>query len=407
MAIPRSTARALVPLVALTLVGAACGSSSAKGSAGPTTAAPAAATTAAPTTAAPATTVAPTTVAPTTAAPAVRYEIQAVTAVRPLIDKLTSALKAGDLAAAKDAYEAYDAAWNGTEVYTNFRSKDLYTQLEVDIQNKLGDELAKPTPDLAAAAVLSDAMGKKYDEVITLVKNGAPLNPLFDDVALVRIVRADLRITTSAINANDLAKVKSHYATFKGNVSKSLALFKIRSAANVDDVNAALAAVDAKIATGTADELKPLVAALTTRYNFGVALINAAARNTDATKTTYTDADIATLKALNDITIQLNKSYTAWTATDYATSGAAATLAAGDAFTKVQPTLAAKNGTDVALKTALTGYATLAAAAGDAGKLKAAQRTATDAVLVAQQVIVGQFWSDAKLQAAIAALPKA
>jgi hypothetical protein len=227
-----------------------------------------------------------------------------------------------------------------------------------------------------------------------------PGNPL-------TIIRADLRITTAAITANDLPKAKAHFATFKSNVPKALPLIKARSTTAADDTSAALAAADAKFtANGTIDDVKPLVAALTSRYNFGVALVNAAARNADSKKTTYTPEDVTTLTALNDIMIQVNRSMTEYTAGDFAKSGSDAALAAGDSFAKVQPILAAKNGSDVALKTALGAYAALAGAAGDTAKVKAANRTAYEAVFVAQQVIVGQFWADSKLQSVLSALPK-
>ena len=61
-----------------------------------------------------------------------------------------------------------------------------------------------PYSNLAAtAAVLADAqaMLMKYDEAITMVEKGEPLNPLFDDVARLRIVRSNLREVVPALMA--------------------------------------------------------------------------------------------------------------------------------------------------------------------------------------------------------------
>jgi hypothetical protein len=134
--------------------------------------------------------------ATTSAAPQTR-ETELIKTAKPFADKLAVALKANDLPGARAAYEAYDAAWNGIEVYTNFRDRKLYTELEIDIQNKLGEGLSARPPNMPALAQLADAMAKKYDEVIALSVKGPPLHVLFDDVATVRIVRADLRIASS------------------------------------------------------------------------------------------------------------------------------------------------------------------------------------------------------------------
>jgi hypothetical protein len=44
-----------------------------------------------------------------------RFEITSIKAVRPTLVNTIAALKAGDVARARAAFEAYDSAWNGIE----------------------------------------------------------------------------------------------------------------------------------------------------------------------------------------------------------------------------------------------------------------------------------------------------
>jgi hypothetical protein len=357
--------------------------------------------------AAPATTVATATSATQNVAQASNKEVTNVSMPRPYIDKLTAALKANDLAGAKAALEGYDSTWNGVEVYVNVRSLSLYLKVEADLQAQLTDGLAKPSPNFAELATASDTLGKRYDEAIALSKNGPALSPLFDDLATLRSVRAELsRIVTPALAANDKAKATAHFNTFKSNFQQAYDLMKVRSPEAADATKKALDDASAKFtAGGTVDELKAVVGPLTTKYNFGVNLVNAAARNADPTRTTVNDVDLLRLNGLADVEIQLNKSLAAWQQGDFARSGSVAAAVGTSAFPRVQPALASK-GSDVVLKKAIDDYTALAGAAGDATKVTAANKAALDAVAVARQVLVGQFWTDAKVQSYIASLPK-
>ncbi len=347
------------------------------------------------------------TAASRTASRPVTREVELVSGVRPTIDVITEALRKNDLAAARAAYETYNARWNGVEVYVNFRSRALYGDLETDLEAKLADGLSAAKPDLAKLVPVSEALARKYDEALALVQKGPALSPLFDDLATLRIVRADLRIVTAAVAANDLPKARASFARFQTEYPQAQPLIRLRSASAEAEVSAALANLDSgfKAPNATAETIKSLVAALTDRYNFGVNLLNAAARNADLAKQTHTDADVQELAALNTIALSLQKSLAAHTAANYAASGDAAKAAAGANFDAAKAPLAAM-AADAALKTALDNYAALAAAAGDATKAQAANKAALEAVAIGQQVIVGQFWTDAKLQAAIVALPK-
>ncbi|MBI4233112.1 MAG: hypothetical protein HY686_01575, partial [Chloroflexi bacterium] len=148
-------------------------------------------------------------------------------------------------------------------------------------------------------------------------------------------------------------------------------------------------------------ELTPLVATLLTSFNFGQGLVNAAARNADLTKTTSTSADVQAAAVLAAMQSKLDASLASWKSGNYQDAGAAAQLVNGTWLGNVTAALKAKNNADAALKTALDAYAALAGKAGDAGTVGNAEVAAVRAAAVAQQALVGQFWTDPKLQDAI------
>ena len=388
--------------VAVALICTACSSDS-KGSS-------AEAATTPPTTVAAAAVAATTTAAPTTTeAPAPKSpEADLVAEVRPTIDVLTAALAKGDLKASKDALEQYDAMWNGVEVYVNIRSLSMYLKLEADLQGDLEDGITGDAPpDFAALKAKSEELGARYDDAIKLSQNGAPLNPLVDDVTTLRIIRRGLRLATSALTDGDVAKAKDQFAKFTdGYNTTANDMLAERNAKNATDTKAAIDAAVAGFgnAATSADDLSKLVAKVTSNYNYGVSLWNAAARNADATKTEVTSADLIHLTQLHDVRIQLIKSMNAWTAGNYERAGSVAAVAGTTAFARVQPALAAK-GADAALKKLIDTYTTLSGAAGDAKEVGDANTAAVRGVAVAEQVLLGQFWSDKAVQDWIAGLP--
>jgi hypothetical protein len=140
--------------------------------------------------------------------------VASIKAVRPLLVGTLSAIQQGDVARAKEIFDRYDSAWNGIEVYINARSKTLYEVLELDLQAKITKALNTSNPDLAQLAADAQAMLAKYDEVIDLVTNAPPLNPIYDDLARLRIVRAHLREVNPALKAGNLAKARKSFEAF-------------------------------------------------------------------------------------------------------------------------------------------------------------------------------------------------
>jgi hypothetical protein len=149
--------------------------------------------------------------------------------------------------------------------------------------------------------------------------------------------------------------------------------------------------------------LKPLAAAVNTKFGVELSLLNAAARNAVLTKKKATAADLAQLKTLNQVRIALAKTAELRRATDPSAADAIA-VATGPAFAAIQPILAPKNAADVPLAPALKSLATTTGGT-DLPAFETALTAANNAVLVAQQVLVGQFWTDANVQRAVAALP--
>jgi len=142
------------------------------------------------------------------------FEVSSLKAVRPTLEKTIAALEKKDIGGAKSAFESYDAAWNGIEVYINRRYIDRYNELEHGFQDRITKGLQSPTPDAAALAADAKAMLAKYDETIATVEKAPALSPLYDDVARLRITRAPLRDVAPALKAGDLAKARAAFGEF-------------------------------------------------------------------------------------------------------------------------------------------------------------------------------------------------
>jgi hypothetical protein len=120
-----------------------------------------------------------------------------------------------DIARAKEAFDAYDGAWNGIEVYVNIRSKEMYEAIELIFQARIAKALGAPNPDIPALLADAQAMLAKYDQMIELVQKSAPLNPLYDDVARLRIVRSALREINPALKAGNVEKARTYNDDFQ------------------------------------------------------------------------------------------------------------------------------------------------------------------------------------------------
>jgi hypothetical protein len=164
------------------------------------------------------------------AAGAERFEVKSIKALRPtLVDTLT-ALQQRDVPRAKAAFERYDSAWNGIEFYINTRSRDMYNVLEHEYQARIDKGLASPNPDVAALTADAQGMLAKFDEAVAMVEKAAPLSPLYDDVARLRMVRAHLREVNPALKGGNVDKARKSFTAFDDEWDSIEDLVKARSA---------------------------------------------------------------------------------------------------------------------------------------------------------------------------------
>jgi tetratricopeptide (TPR) repeat protein len=209
-----------------------------------------------------------------------RFEVLSVKEVRPALVNTVAALKKGDVAEAKTAFDAYDSAWNGIEVYINTRDKTMYSDLEQNYQAQIAKGLNSPIPDTTALLAQAQAMLGKYDEAISLVENGAPLNPLYDDVARLRIVRANLREVTLALRAGDFAKARKSFAAFDDKWDSIEDIVKARSADSYADIEKGMIQIEQALmpAKPDVDQVTALVKGVMDKYNAVVADVTEDAR---------------------------------------------------------------------------------------------------------------------------------
>jgi high-affinity iron transporter len=342
-------------------------------------------------------------------APAVksgRKEATLVAGPRQRLEETFNAVQKNDFPAARLAFEAFDVDWNGIEVYVNVRSRALYGEIETHYQADISNTLEAARPDAAELTTLLLGMIGQYDEAIKLSDTGPPLSPLFDDVATVRIVRSPLRNVSPALKAGDTAKATSGFSAFKTRWAEARPLVAARSTNAHNETEAALALADKAMSSTSPNptEAAPLVDGLLERYNFGVNLLNAAARNADPSKTSFTEDDVRSAAALGAVQQDLENSLRLWESGNRTASAEVARGSVNQRFASVSAALQARAGADAAVKKALDTYASLADQSTDAAQVRAANRAAIEAVAIGQQALVGQFWLDAAFQSALTEL---
>ena len=158
-----------------------------------------------------------------------RFEVTSIKAIRPTLVNTIAALQEGDVARAKAAFEAYDSAWNGAEVYINVRSKPMYEILEHEFQPRITKELDAANPNIAPLLADVKAMLAKFDETVALIAPMAPLNSFYDEIARLRIVRAHLREVPPALKAGNFAKARKSFQNFDDNWDSIEDLIKARN----------------------------------------------------------------------------------------------------------------------------------------------------------------------------------
>ena len=209
-----------------------------------------------------------------------RFEVTSIKAVRPKLVSLVGALQKKDAAAAKAAFEAYDNAWNGIEVYINFRSIDTYNFIEHTHGDKVEKGLDEPNPDFAGLLTDAQAMLAKFDETVVTIEKAPPISPLFDDIARLRIARANIRPLNPAVKAGDMAKARKALAAFRKDWPSVEPLIKGRSQEADTAVNKGLADLESALKQSKPDveQTTSLSNATMLQYNQVLGQINREAR---------------------------------------------------------------------------------------------------------------------------------
>jgi iron uptake system EfeUOB component EfeO/EfeM len=211
------------------------------------------------------------------------FEVSSLKTVRPTLEKTIAALEKKDIAGAKAAFEAYDAAWMGIEVYINRRYIDRYNELEHGFQERITKGLQSATPDAAALAAEAKGMLAKYDETIAMISKAQPLSPLYDDVARMRITRAPLREVAPALKAGDLAKARASFNEFHNRWEPIEPIVEKRSHEKFEAIENAVHSIMGAFqqSTPNVEQLTKLVNELSLNYNLVLAEL---AKEAQATK---------------------------------------------------------------------------------------------------------------------------
>jgi tetratricopeptide (TPR) repeat protein len=210
-----------------------------------------------------------------------RFEVSSIKAVRATLVDTAAALQQGNIPKAKEAFEAYDSAWNGVEVYIGTRNKPMYDKIELDLQARVEKEMAQPMPDMAKLKADLQEMIGKYDEAIAMVSSATPLNPLYDDIARLRMVRSHLREVTPALKAGNIAKARKSYEAFDAQWDSIEDLIKARSADAYVAVEKGMIQIEQALMPDKPDVAKvtALVAEVNTQYNAALAMVVKEARS--------------------------------------------------------------------------------------------------------------------------------
>jgi hypothetical protein len=202
-----------------------------------------------------------------------RFEVTSIKAVRPTLVDTVNALQQRDVARARAAFGAYDSAWNGIEVYINVRSRDAYGVLEHGFQARINKGLETSAPDTAALLTEAQGMLAKFDETVAMVEKATPLNPLYDDVARLRIVRAHLREVPPALKAGNAEKARKSFTAFDDNWDSIEDLIKAKSAESYVAIEKAMIEIEQALMSDPPDAAKvnALVNDIMTRYNAALA----------------------------------------------------------------------------------------------------------------------------------------
>jgi hypothetical protein len=321
------------------------------------------------------------------------------------LDAYTEVARGCDLDATREAYWDAEEVFNAVEIDHQFASPERYMFFEhVYIQDQvpsgLGLEGDEPY-DCATIVRLAEEQAAAWDEVTEYLTNSPEETALFDDVAVLRGINQNIRRARQELagipdaapqtpsTAADPAAAAEHWAQFVAEYPVAREIIAFRNADLANEIDGLVAAVTAAFdagGTGATDAL----AALASRYNFAVNLVTAAARNSipsESTQPVFDPDAFSSVDFLGDIVI------TIFEIRDLIAEGNVAQVQT-EYTDWLQYPLSFKTGgplarANVAFETALANWA--------AEQNETTTKALLDALLIVEQVFVGQYWGTPEL----------
>ena len=325
------------------------------------------------------------------------------------LDAYTEAVRTCDLDTARVAYEEAEEVFNAVEIDHQFQSPEHYNFFEhIYIQDQvpsgLGLEGDEPY-DCATNTRLAEEQAAAWGDIVELLTNSPAVSPLFNDVAVLRGINQGIRRARAEIDGNpdatpqtaatepNPAAAAEHWAEFVADypVARELIAFRNEElAAEIDGLVAAVtAAFEGDPATGFPNASAAL-AALAPRFGLGINLVTAAARNSVPSQSTQPVFDpdaFSSVDFLGDIII------TFFEIRDLIAAGDVAQVQV-EYTDWLQYPLSFKTGgpltrANVAFETALANWV--------AEQNETTTKALLDALLIVEQVFVGQYWGTPEL----------
>jgi hypothetical protein len=203
-------------------------------------------------------------------------EYTSLKAVVPTITNTLDALKKGDVAGAKKAFEEYSYAWNGVEAYVKARSPELYGKIEVENEFKATDLFEKGNAKPEEIIPYVEGVHKGFDEALKMAESGPGYNALLDEIADLRILRVNLLRAGDALKANDPVPAIAALQNFKAGWPAVEQIVSSRDKAIAQDIQDKLGKVESSVinpAKPVVAEATTAVEALRTSYNNGLKLL--------------------------------------------------------------------------------------------------------------------------------------
>ncbi|MGH9008787.1 MAG: CHRD domain-containing protein [Acidimicrobiia bacterium] len=328
------------------------------------------------------------------------------------LDAYTEAVMTCDIDTARVAYEEAEMVFNAVEIDHQFASPERYNFFEhIYIQDQvpsgLGLEGDEPY-DCATNTRLAEEQAAAWDEVVAYLAASPPETTLLDDVAVLRGVNQGIRRARAEIDGNpdatpqtpatepNPAAAAEHWAEFVADYPVARELIAFRNEELATEIDGLMAAVSTAFegdpATGFPNASAAL-AALAPRYGLGINLVTAAARNSipsESTQAVFDPDAFSSADFLGDLVI------TFFEMRDLIAAGTpeAAAQVQVEYTDWIQYPLQFKTGgaltrANVAFETALAAYM--------AEQNETTTKALLDALLIVEQVFVGQYWGTPEL----------